>query len=254
MIQVKEISKSFQRGFFSRETIRAVDHVTFHIEEGKTLGLLGSSGCGKSTIAKLLLGMETPEEGQILIDGKDILHQSVSERKELGKKIQMIFQQPGESFDPEMKIEKSLLEPMEIHQLYAEKKRKQVLRELMAQLNLPEILLDRYPHQISGGEAQRLAILRALTLNPRILILDEPTSMLDVSTQAQILRILKKLQEKRKLTYLFISHDPGVVQWMCDTLAVMKDGKILEYGASQSILQNPKEKFTRELLFSWYAK
>ena len=253
MICVTQVSKTYRQGFFSSKKICAVDTVSFSIEKGCTLGLLGNSGCGKSTVAKLLMGMEQPDKGEIFIQGKNIAEYSKTGRGELSRIIQMIFQQPEESFDPEMKIEKSLLEPMEIHKLYTKKQRKEKVRELMFQLNLSEILLEQYPHQISGGEAQRLSIVRALTLEPGILILDEATSMLDISTQAQILRILKELQKRKKLTYLFISHDPGTVQWMCDTVAVMKNGKIIEYGACEEVFHRPKDLFTRKLVNSWYS-
>ena len=163
----------------------------------------------------------------------------------------MIFQQPEESFDPEMQIGKSILEPMRLHGIGTEKEREQKRAELMEYLNLSEQLLTRYPHQISGGEAQRLAIVRALTLDPQILILDEPTSMLDVSTQAQILNILKDLQKSRKLSYLFITHDSGAARWMCDEIAVMDQGRIVEYGETEAVFQNPLQQWTKDLLYAW---
>ena len=165
--------------------------------------------------------------------------------------MQMIFQQPEESFDPEMRLGKSIAEPMEVNEIGTAAERKGKIEALMEQLNLPMQILNRYPHQISGGEAQRLAIIRALTLEPQILLLDEPTSMLDVSTQAQILNILKELQKSRGLTYLFITHDAGVARWMCDEIAVMDQGRIIEYGPTEQVFAEPKEKWTKELLFSW---
>lgn len=223
-MRMEHVSKSFRQGLFSERRIRAVEDVSFEIEKGKTVGLLGDSGCGKSTIAKLLMRMEKPDEGKILLEGRDV---AMEDRRQSARRIQMIFQQPEGSFDPEICLEKSMVEPMEIHGLYSGLERRHKVLELMGSLNLPENLLSKFPHQISGGEAQRLAIVRALTLEPKILILDEATSMLDVSTQAQILNGLKELQKEKKLTYLFITHDPLVAKWMCDEILYMENGRLL---------------------------
>lgn len=192
--------------------------------------------------------MLRPDQGTISLMGQDPF---VMKKKTLARIVQMIFQQPEESFDPEMQIGKSILEPMRLHGIGTEKEREQKRAELMEYLNLSEQLLTRYPHQISGGEAQRLAIVRALTLDPQILILDEPTSMLDVSTQAQILNILKDLQKSRKLSYLFITHDSGAARWMCDEIAVMDQGRIVEYGETEAVFQNPLQQWTKDLLYAW---
>lgn len=224
MIRAEQISKSYRQGFFSGKRFYAVKDISFHVKKGTTMGLLGDSGCGKSTVAKMLMQMEIPDSGKIFINGVEI--NQLRGRRQRCRNIQMIFQQPEESFDPEMRICKSLLEPMEINKIRTEKDRTEYVKELMDRLNLPESLLQKYPHQISGGEAQRLAIVRALTLNPDILILDEATSMLDVSTQAQILNLLKKLQRERELTYLFITHDRPAAFWMCDEILFMEGGKL----------------------------
>ena len=248
MIKAEHISKSYRQGFFSSRKQEVVSDLSFHMKKGTTFGLLGSSGCGKSTVARMIMGILKPEKGQILIEGTD---PQAMDRKTRGQIMQMIFQQPEESFDPEMRLGKSIAEPMEVNEIGTAAERKGKIEVLMEQLNLPMQILNRYPHQISGGEAQRLAIIRALTLEPQILLLDEPTSMLDVSTQAQILNILKELQKSRGLTYLFITHDAGVARWMCDEIAVMEQGRIIEYGPTEQVFAEPKEKWTKELLFSW---
>ena len=178
--------------------------VSFTVQDGKTFGIVGNSGCGKSTIANMLLSLIKPDSGTIEIDGT----------------IQIIFQHPETSLDPAKKIGYSL----------------------------GEELLDRYPHQISGGEAQRIMIARALSLDPKILILDEPTSMLDVSVQAQVMTLLKELQEKLGLSYLFISHDLDVVRWFCDEIVVMEEGKFVETGRTEDVIGHPKMEFTKKLV------
>lgn len=248
VLKASHITKCFRRTLFSRKAKEVLLDVNLYLEPGHTVGLLGSSGCGKSTFAKIVNGMLRPDQGTISLMGQDPF---VMKKKTLARIVQMIFQQPEESFDPEMQIGKSILEPMRLHGIGTEKEREQKRAELMEYMNLSEQLLTRYPHQISGGEAQRLAIVRALTLDPQILILDEPTSMLDVSTQAQILNILKDLQKSRRLSYLFITHDSGAARWMCDEIAVMDQGRILEYGETEAVFQNPLQQWTKELLYAW---
>ena len=199
MLKVSHICKTFTGGIIRKTRVNAVKDVSFTIRDGETFGIVGNSGCGKSTIANMLLSLIKPDSGTIEIDGT----------------IQIIFQHPETSLDPAKKIGYSLEEPMIIHKMYDKAGRKKRVKEL----------LDRYPHQISGGEAQRIMIARALSLDPKILILDEPTSMLDVSVQAQIMTLLKELQEKLGLSYLFISHDLDVVRWFCDEVAVMEEGE-----------------------------
>ena len=251
MLEVENISKTFSAGIVHRRVVRAVADVSFAIPEQKTFGIVGNSGCGKTTIARMLLSLTKPDSGRILIDGENILTAEARERKNLTRKIQIIFQHPESSLDPGRKIGYSLREPMRIHRLYSPVEQENRLRYLLDLVELDEKLLDRYPHQISGGEAQRLMIARALTLDPAILVLDEPTSMLDVSIQAQVMRLLRELQQQLKLSYLFISHDIGVVRWFCDEIAVMKDGRFLECGPAQALLEHPQEDFTKELLESY---
>ena len=222
MLKVSHISKTFTGGIIKKTRVEAVKDVSFTVQDGKTFGIVGNSGCGKSTIANMLLSLIKPDSGTIEIDGT----------------IQIIFQHPETSLDPAKKIGYSLEEPMIIHRMYDKAGRKARVREL----------LDRYPHQISGGEAQRIMIARALSLDPKILILDEPTSMLDVSVQAQVMTLLKELQEKLGLSYLFISHDLDVVHWFCDEIAVMEEGKFVETGRTEDVIGHPKMEFTKKLV------
>ena len=219
MLKVSHISKTFTGGIIKKTRVEAVKDVSFTVQDGKTFGIVGNSGCGKSTIANMLLSLIKPDSGTIEIDGT----------------IQIIFQHPETSLDPAKKIGYSLEEPMIIHRI-------------LDLVDLGEELLDRYPHQISGGEAQRIMIARALSLDPKILILDEPTSMLDVSVQAQVMTLLKELQKKLVLSYLFISHDLDVVRWFCDEIAVMEEGKFVETGRTEDVIGHPKTEFTKKLV------
>ena len=215
MLKVSHICKTFTGGIIKKTRVNAVKDVSFTIRDGETFGIVGNSGCGKSTIANMLLSLIKPDSGTIEIDGT----------------IQIIFQHPETSLDPAKKIGYSLEEPM-----------------LLDLVDLGEELLDRYPHQISGGEAQRIMIARALSLDPKILILDEPTSMLDVSVQAQVMTLLKELQEKLGFSYLFISHDLDVIRWFCDEIAVMEEGKFVETGRTEDVIGHPKAEFTKKLV------
>lgn len=251
MLEVEKLEKTFVSGVLRKQTVHAVRGVSFIIPDRHTFGIVGNSGCGKSTIARILLSLTKPDSGSVRIDGGDILNANRQTGKDLTRKIQIIFQHPENSLDPSKKIHASLLEPMVIHGMYTKAGREERVRELLDLVDLRENLLDRYPHQLSGGEAQRIMIARALTLDPRILILDEPTSMLDVSVQAQVMTLLRELRERLDLSYLFISHDISMVRWFCDEIAVMQDGRFLEQGRTEEILTNPAEAFTKELLASY---
>jgi len=251
MIEVKDLHKTYINGIVNKKKVHAVNGISFDIPDGSTLGIVGNSGCGKSTTARMLLSLEKPDSGSIIIDGRDILKASNKERRELTTKVQIIFQHPETSLDPMKKIKYSLNEPMAIHYNMTKAQREEKIRYYLDLVDISEKLLDRYPHQISGGEAQRIMIARVLTLEPKILILDEPTSMLDVSIQAQVLSLLKELQNTLDLSYLFISHDISVVKWFCDKIAVMNDGEFVEMGETDNILSSPKHEFTRKLLDSY---
>lgn len=248
MLEVKNVSKDFENRLFSKEKIHAVKGVSFSIEKGKTLGIVGNSGCGKSTLARMIAGLLTPTKGDIQLDGISVVQ--IKKRLKKSQNIQMIFQHPESALDPSMRIRDSLLEPLKIHRIYHRdtKRMEQKLREVMELAHIEEVLLNRYPHQISGGEAQRVCIGRMLMLNPKVVLLDEPTSMLDVSVQAYIMNLLKELQRKMEFTYLIISHDLEILHWICDDILVMNKGEMIEYGKAEEIFINPKHAFTKSLV------
>lgn len=208
----RDLSKTFRSGFGGRP-YRALDHVDISLYRGETLGLMGPSGCGKSTLARVLLRLIDADEGQILFRGQDITKLRGKSLLPFRRQVQLISQRPESFFDPRYRLGNSLLEPLEFFHLERDKQR---LNTLLEQIKLTDELLLRYPHQVSGGEIQRLALCRALLLSPSVLVLDEPTSMLDVSVQAQILQLLRQFQQDMGLTYLFITHDRQVANYMCD--------------------------------------
>ena len=223
MLIAENICKTYWNRSSKTEQI-ILDNCSIKIADGAVLGLMGASGCGKSTLARILLRLLPPTSGKIIFNGQDITHTSNNKLQDFRKKVQFISQRPESFFDPIMPLGKSLMEPLKVFNLrYSDDEIKNVLE--LVKLN--KALLTRYPHQVSGGEIQRLSIARALLLQPEILILDEPTSMLDISVQAQILHLLKNIQRERKLAYLFIAHDKDVISWMCDEVLVMDAGRIM---------------------------
>lgn len=247
MLEVREVSKTFENRLFSKEKIQAVKQVSFTLEAGKTLGIAGNSGCGKSTLVRMIAGLIPMDSGEILLHGEPMSR--MKGRKQRSRMVQMIFQHPESALDPSMRVRDSLLEPLRIHGEGREKGREQKkLEEVMELVHIEEGLLDRYPHQISGGEAQRVCIGRMLMLEPEIVLLDEPTSMLDVSVQAYIMNLLKELQKKTGFSYLFISHDLEILRWICDDILIMKEGEIIERGKPEEIFSHPVHPFTKELV------
>jgi peptide/nickel transport system ATP-binding protein len=227
---------------------KAVDAVSFDLYKGEVLGLVGESGCGKSTLSKSLMGLLPTQEGSIFYEGKDIANYSAAARRKLSTEIQMIFQDPYASLNPRLTIGEILSEPMQVHGLVAAKDlRKEVLR-LLDCVQLPADSLTRYAHQFSGGQRQRIGIARALALKPKLLICDESVSALDVSIQAQILNLLKELQQSFQLSYLFISHDLSVVHYISDRVMVMQNGKLVEQGEATQVLQHPSNSYTQKLV------
>lgn len=243
MITIRNVSKRFKSGAFSEFT--AVDDVTFSVDEGSILGIAGNSGCGKSTLARMIVGLEHSSKGTIQLEGTNIDDLS---RKEISRRVQIIFQHPESSLDPKVKIKYSLMEPQIINGVCNREEAEKRIRALMKIIGLNEILFDRYPHQISGGEAQRVAIARVLSLEPKIIVFDEPTSMLDVSVQASILTLLQDLQSRFNLTYIVISHDLEVLSRICDELIIMKNGKVVDVGKTSEVIGNPKSDYTKELV------
>ncbi len=228
---------------------RAVDGVSFELPRGQSLGIVGESGSGKSTVARAVMRLVEASEGSIELWGQDMLAARGVGLRQLRRRVQMIFQDPAGSLNPRMRVGDIVAEPLVVHGEGGTKDELAArVRSLLERCGMPAAAMDRYPHQFSGGQRQRIAIARALALTPELIVCDEPTSALDVSIQAQILNLLKDLQRERGLSYLFISHDMGVVQHMCDRIAVMRAGKIVEMGTREEVLGSPREEYTRRLL------
>jgi oligopeptide/dipeptide ABC transporter ATP-binding protein len=229
--------------------LHAVDDVTFSIEKGKTLGVVGESGCGKSTTGRTILRLLEPTAGQVLFEGKDINKLSVQELRRQRREMQIIFQDPFASLNPRMTVSQTIEEPMRLHRIIADKKkRQQRVMELMDMVGLAQRFYNTYPHELDGGRRQRIGIARALALNPKFIVCDEPVSSLDVSIQAQILNLLKELQQELGLTYMFITHDLSVVYHFSDDIAVMYLGRIIENAPSDILFANPLHPYTKALL------
>lgn len=249
-LELCDLTRTYKlkRGLFRAPgVIKAVDGVSLRIRRGETLGLVGESGCGKSTLAKMLLGLLEPSSGNVLIHGKEI---NPGKRLALARSIQPIFQDPYSSLNPRRTVGDIVGVPLQLHKVGTDAERKKMVRDILDIVGMPERTHTQYPNQLSGGQRQRVAIARALVLRPDILICDEPTSALDVSVQAQILNLLLDLKAEFGLTYLFISHDLGVVEHLVDRVAVMHRGKIVEQGTREQIFARPEHPYTRMLLAS----
>ena len=228
--------------------VRALDGVSFEVRAGETLGVVGEFRCGKSTLGKALVGIHPPQGGRIVFEGRDITGQSGAERRAVARRLQYCYQDPGNSLDPRWTIRRSLAEPLIVHTELGAREREARIREIMQQVGLPPTHLDLYPHELSGGQQRRVGLARILTLHPRLVVLDEPTSGLDVSVQASVLKLLRELQRVFALTYLFISHDLAVVRLMCDRVAVMYSGRIVELAPAETLFAAAKHPYTQSLL------
>ena len=234
-----------------KSAVRAVDGVSFSIHEGEVLSLVGESGCGKSTVGRTLTRLESATAGRAMFDGRDILNLSPAEFRPLRRDIQMIFQDPFASLNPRLSIEQALAEPLFIHRLARDRSEaRERIAETLELVGMDAKSMSRYPHEFSGGQRQRIGIARVMILTPRLVIADEPVSALDVSIQAQVLNLLKKLQRDSGVSMLFVSHDLGAVRHISDRVAVMFRGKLVETGKKRQIFETPRHAYTRRLLAS----
>jgi oligopeptide transport system ATP-binding protein len=253
LLRVRGLTKHFPvrgKGLFSKSstTVRAVDGVDFDLQAGKTLALVGESGCGKTTTGRLVLRMIEPTSGEVEFEGRDLLKLSAEEMRLERQQMQIVFQDPYGSLDPRMTVSQILEEPLQIHQRGNRSERAKRVLELLDVVGLRKEYAQRYPHEFSGGQRQRIGIARALALNPKFIVADEPVSALDVSIQAQIVNLMSDLQRDLGLTYLFIAHDLGVVKHMADRVAVMYLGRIVEIGDKAQLYRSPQHPYTKALL------
>lgn len=248
MLNVSNITKTFKNGLLGSAHTLAVDNVSFSMKAGQTLGLVGMSGSGKSTLGRLALKLVPCDNGKIIFNGIEISRFTMKQMKKLRKEMQILFQNPESSLNPRMTICKSLAEPYKFHDISNKEYIDEQIEEQLKFVGLGTEILSRQPHQLSGGQLQRVCIARVLLLQPKILVLDEPTSMLDVSVQAQVIEVLKNAQKKHKISYLFISHDLDVIKACSDEIAVMYKGRIIEQQSAEDLYKQPKEEYTKQLL------
>ena len=254
LLNVVNLKKYFpvRKGIVSRTVahVKAVDEVSFHIDEGETLGLVGESGCGKTTVGRTLLKLLQPTAGRVQFNGKNVTASRGGELRRLRRDMQIVFQDPFGSLNPRMTVKSIVEEGLIVHRLGNRRQRLEVVNRTLEQVGLDPVYVNRYPHEFSGGQRQRICVARALALGPRFMVLDEPISALDVSIQSQIINLLVDLRKKYKLTYLFISHDLSVVEYISDRVAVMYLGEIVEMATSRQLYDNPLHPYTQALLSS----
>jgi len=252
ILDVKNLVKHYpiKSGLFQRTVghVKSVDGVSFSVEKGKTFGLVGESGCGKTTVGRTILRLTEPTAGEALLDGRDIFKMNKRELKKARPKLQMIFQDPYASLNPRIPIGEAIKEPVREHSLVPKEELLDYTLKTMKECGIPEFFAQRYPHEFSGGQRQRICIARALAMRPSLIIADEPVSALDMSIQAQIINLMKDLQEEHGLSYLFISHDLSVVEYLSDEVAVMYLGNIVERASKQELFKNPLHPYTKALL------
>ncbi len=252
LLSVRDLNTHFpvKRGIFQRtvDHVRAVDGVSFDLAPGETLGLVGESGCGKTTVGRTILRLIPATSGEVIFDGKPVFQQSAVDLRALRREMQIIFQDPGGSLNPRMRVGRLVGEPLMVHGLAKGDELQYRVEQLLERCGLWKQAADRYPHEFSGGQRQRIGIARALAVQPRLIVCDEPTSALDVSIQSQILNLLADLQDEFGLSYLFISHDMAVVHHVCDRIAVMYNGKIVEVGSRDQVIHDPQHEYTKALL------
>ncbi|UFJ42861.1 ATP-binding cassette domain-containing protein [Brevibacillus humidisoli] len=245
LLQVRNLKKYFQVG---DHTLKAVNDITFDIKRGETLGIVGESGCGKSTAGRTILRLYEPTAGEVIFDGKNINQLNAQEMKAMRRSMQMIFQDPYASLNPRMTVGDIIGEALDIHGLATGQKRKERIQELLSLVSLNPEHMNRFPHEFSGGQRQRIGIARALAVEPKFIVCDEPISALDVSVQAQVVNLLEQLQEKMGLTYMFIAHDLSMVKYISDRVGVMYLGKMVEIAESDKLYDKPLHPYTQALL------
>lgn len=252
LLETRKLKKYYpiKSGFFNRTVnhVKAVQNISLQVYTGETIGVVGESGCGKSTLGRTILGLEDLTDGSILFRGEHIEHLSDRKLKKYKRDMQMIFQNPFASLNPRQRIGNALEETLIIHTKQSQTEREENVKKLLVEVGLKEEHYDRYPHELSGGQRQRVGIARAIALNPSLIVCDEAVSALDVSVQAQVIKLLKELQATHELTYIFISHDLGVVRHLCDRVLVMYLGAMVELGTSDQVYNNPLHPYTRALL------
>ncbi|OCL27557.1 peptide ABC transporter substrate-binding protein [Orenia metallireducens] len=252
ILEVKNLKKHFpiKGGIFGKvvNSVKAVDGLNFEVKRGETLGLVGESGCGKSTTGRLLLRLLEATEGEVIFEGQNILDLDKKEMRDLRREMQMIFQDPYASLNPRMTVGEIIAEPMKIHGIGTPKDREKKVKDLLDRVGLQPNYAKRYPHEFSGGQRQRVGIARALAVDPKIIVCDEPVSALDVSVQAQVVNLMQDLQEELGLTYIFIAHDLSVVRHISDRVAVMYLGRMVELADKDELYNNPKHPYTKALL------
>ncbi|MAH67012.1 MAG: peptide ABC transporter substrate-binding protein [Phycisphaerae bacterium] len=252
LLEVKGLKTHFpvKRGIFQRtvDHVRAVDGVSFDLGVGETLGLVGESGCGKTTVGRTILRLVESTDGEVYFEGQPVFQQSATQMRALRREMQIIFQDPGGSLNPRMRVGRLVGEPLVVHGMASGDELRDRVERLLERCGLWKQAADRYPHEFSGGQRQRIGIARALAVEPRLIVCDEPTSALDVSIQSQILNLLDDLQDEFDLSYLFISHDMAVVHHVCDRIAVMYNGKIVEVGERDQVIHDPQHPYTKALL------
>ena len=252
LITIKDLKVHYpiRSGFFNRVTdhVYAVDGVDFIIEKGKTYGLVGESGAGKSTTGKAVVGLEKVTAGQIMYEGKDVTKRSNRKKMGYNKDVQMIFQDSMSSLNPKKRVLDIIAEPIRNFERLSDQEEKKKVKGLLDIVGMPEDALYKYPHEFSGGQRQRLGVARAVATNPKLIVADEPVSALDLSVQAQVLNFMKRIQQEYGLSYLFISHDLGVVKHMCDNIAIMYKGRFVEIGTREDIYNDPRHIYTKRLL------
>ena len=257
LLEIRNLKKHFPVGggmFGSmtgkKEYLKAVDGISLSIEPGTTYGLVGESGCGKSTTAKMVLMLEEPTEGEILYDGKDAINADKEGKRNYKSSVQAVFQDPWASLNPRMKVESIIAEPLEVNTTMTRAEIRTKVRDILEEVGLQEYQAELYPHEFSGGQRQRIGVARSLALNPKLIVLDEPVSALDVSIQAQVINLLEDLRDEFDLTYLFIAHDLSVVRHLCHRVAVMYLGKLVELADCDELFDNPLNPYTQALLGS----